>query len=164
MYLTNNQRIDKMDTTVLKVFVSSAGRFFSEMTGEDARVTSAYLRDSGAEWRHDYAAMIGVSGQYRGNVYFTAPRPLVEAVLTAMGESGRSDQEYGDLVGEITNCISGNSREVLGGDFIISTPHVLKPATRDPGVTEGTACYVIPIQWRDMTSHLLVALAEEGAA
>ncbi|MBV8223203.1 MAG: chemotaxis protein CheX, partial [Candidatus Eremiobacteraeota bacterium] len=46
----------------------------------------------------DFSAVIGISGNQRGCVYYTAPRAMVQALAEIFGESDLSDDICADFV------------------------------------------------------------------
>ena len=65
-----------------------------------------------------------------------------------------------DLVGEISNTISGNARREFGEQFMLSVPIVLKGKSDDIGVMQTANIYMIPIVWRRFKANLIINLGE----
>jgi chemotaxis protein CheX len=107
----------------------------------------------------DYVAVIGISGSRKGGVYFTANRPLLEEIARhILGETGLDDATLYDLIGEMTNTISGNMRELFGSTFLISVPIILKGNIDEVVLRLKPPVYVIPIEWNGHKSHLAIGL------
>lgn len=148
-----------MEEKILKIFADSATRYFATVTTGKVSLGTPYLRDKTEDPALDYAAVIGISGHYRGRVCYTASRQTLHALLPEMGETTFDERLCADLVGEITNNISGNARESLGAGFMISPPVVLNAATRAGRfAAENLPCYVLPVSWRDHHSRVLITL------
>jgi chemotaxis protein CheX len=64
--------------------------------------------------------VIGISGEARGAVCFTANGVMLENILSFLNEAPIDRSIICDLVGEIANTLSGNARE-FGKDFLISS-------------------------------------------
>lgn len=142
----------------MKVFVQSTANYFDAVARGGAVLGTPYLRDEDEDVALDFSAVIGISGTYKGAVYYTASREKMQELLPLIGETDSDDHVCADLVGEITNTISGNAREKLGPGFMISSPFIFEGRPRDVRSANGTPCYVLPVQWRNQTSRLLVTL------
>ncbi len=156
-----------MEEKILKIFAESTTRYFATVSDGAARLGTPYLREEAEDPSLDFAAVIGISGHYRGRVCYTATREKLHALLPLFGETDIDEQLYADLVGEITNTISGNARESLGSGFMISPP-VLVPASAAAAVAIADAgaslpCYVLPVTWKDHHSRVLVTLQPQTA-
>lgn len=145
----------------IKIFSDAAMAFFSQTTGHKAAIRTAYMLD-GAEtvvW-NDFQGRIELSGNYRGSVTFSAPRALLTHVLLKMGESSYTDASHRDIVGEITNQLSGYARRHFGETMDISPPRVI---TQMEGVTPpgfAAAPFVIPMLWDRYEAHLVVRMGK----
>jgi chemotaxis protein CheX len=151
-----------MEEYILKVFSKSTLRYFDAAAGGGAALGTPYLGGEAESAGLGFSAVIGISGSYRGNIYYTASREKLFALLPALGETNPDDTLCAELVGEITNTISGNAREQLGGGFMISPPFMLRarPLTVHP--MRNVPLYVLPITWRQHSSRLLIALAKSA--
>lgn len=147
----------------IKIFSDAAMAFFSQTTGHKAAVRTAYMLD-GAEtvvW-NDFQGRIELGGNYRGSVTFSAPRGLLTHVLLTMGESSYTDASHRDIVGEITNQMSGYARRHFGESMDISPPRVI---TQGEGVAPPgfeAAPFVIPMLWDRYEAHLVVRMGKAG--
>lgn len=151
-----------MEEYILKVFSKSTLRYFDTVAGGGAALGTPYLGSDNESAGLGFSAVIGISGSYRGNIYYTASREKLFALLPLLGETKPDDTLCSELVGEITNTISGNAREQLGGGFMISPPFMLsaKPLSVHPD--RNVPLYVLPITWRQFSSRLLISLAKEA--
>ena len=147
-----------MEEYILKVFSKSTLRYFDAAAGGGASLGTPYLGGDNESAGLGYSAVIGISGSYRGNIYYTASREKLFELLPALGESHPDDTLCAELVGEITNTISGNAREQLGGGFMISTPFILEGKPLSVHATRGVACYVLPVTWGRHASRVLVSI------
>jgi len=153
-----------METEILKVFVAGGAQYFLNVAGSEPVVHPAYLSKLAECPVDDFGAVIGISGLYRGCVYLTAPRELLQHLLERIGETERDDRLCADLVGEICNTISGNARERLGQGFMISVPFILKGRPNEVLLPRGVDCYVIPIEWSGHRVQLVVGIRREDQA
>ena len=153
-----------MEEAILKIFAQSITRYFATVTGSEAVLGTPYLSDDDSDSvAFDFSAIIGITGSHRGNIYYTAPREKLHALLPLIGESAPDERLCAELVGEITNTISGNAREQLGAGFMISTPFIIegKPSVR---AARDTTCYILPVSWNNHSSRVLVSLQQSPAA
>lgn len=149
-----------MEESILNIFAACIIRYFTMSTDQPAVMGTPFLGQDDEIFALDFSAVIGVSGAYRGNIYYTAPRPKLEALLPFIGETEINDHLCGELVGEITNIFSGNAREELGGDFMISTPFLLAGSNNSVRPAKGAPCFILPIEWNTFSSRVLISLAK----
>jgi len=150
-----------MEEYILKVFSKSTLHYFDAVARGGAALGTPYLGSDHEAAGLGFSAIIGISGSYRGNIYYTASREKLHALLPLLGEHSPDDMLCSELVGEITNTISGNAREHLGGNFMISPPFMLQARPLSVHPPRNTPLYVLPITWRHYSSRLLIALAKE---
>jgi chemotaxis protein CheX len=146
------------EESILKTFASSVIRYFVTTTGTAASLQTSYLGSADEQLALEFSAVIGISGNYRGNVYYTASRANLNDVLTAIGEKEIDDNLCGELVGEIANTFAGNAKEALGSGFMISTPFLLHGPNESVRAAQGMPCFVLPIEWNNYSSRLLISL------
>jgi len=153
-----------METEILKVITQGATDYFDMVGGAPALIHPAYLEDPKSTPVDDYSAVIGISGRYRGCVYFTAPRGMLAPLLERLGENPGEERLLADLAGEIGNTIAGNARRALGAGFMISVPLLLKGRPDEVQFPRGVDCYVVPIEWASQRARLVFAIRQEEAA
>lgn len=141
----------------LQIFVECAVGCFARLTKTAAVVQTPYLQGGEAELL-DFSAVIGISGNARGCVYYTAQKGLLSRLLQLQGEPSKNPEVLCDTVGEIANIISGNARKQFGGEFLISVPVILEGRPKRLALPRETQTFVIPITWMDFNSILLVCL------
>jgi chemotaxis protein CheX len=147
-----------VDERQLQVFINGILRYFSQCTKLPAEVGAPYLIPTRSAPAYDMTGIIGVSGNRKGCVYFTAPRAMLTAVLNDIGEPKVDDDMMLDLAGEIANTISGNARSEFGREFLISVPVVVSSALDRVRLPKTVRSFVIPITWRGHRGDLVVAL------
>jgi len=162
-----NATDNRIDEDMVRYFVWAIWNFFSRVTSVDPEVEAPYLL---SKLRHnDYTGAIGVSGNQHGAVYFTMGRPLlVDLYKNHYGKSVGDDLEdleeheleelLEDSAGEMANTVSGNVRNFLGEDFLISTPIVVKSQGDPLSMPQNSVSIVFPIKWSEHVCHLVVSL------
>ncbi|MDR2072485.1 MAG: chemotaxis protein CheX [Spirochaetaceae bacterium] len=147
-----------MTESELKPIIRIVTEYFCNITGVTAVMGLPYIKRDG-DPVFDYTGVIGISGARRGGVYYTAGRELLaEFGKSILGEEPLDDTSLGDLVGEMTNTIAGNMREIFGASFLISVPIILTGRIDTINMRLKPPVFVIPIKWKDHTSHLAVGL------
>ena len=152
-----------MEETILKIFAQSITRYFATVAEGQAVLGTPYLSADNESVAYDFSAVIGITGSHRGNIYYTAPREKLHALLSLIGESLPDERLCAELVGEITNTISGNAREQLGAGFMISTPFILEGKPLSVHSARDTTCYILPVTWNQHRSRVLVSLQQTPA-
>lgn len=149
-----------MDESILNIFSAGIINYFTTTTDQAAVMGTPFLGHDDEKVALDFSAVIGISGTYRGNIYYTAPRDKLHALLPLLGETEPDDHLCGELVGEIANIFSGNAREELGGGFMISTPFLLSGSNDSVRPAKGAPCYILPIEWNSYSSRVLITLVK----
>jgi chemotaxis protein CheX len=145
--------------TTLAVFVQSIMHYFDHMAGLPAEIGTPYLLEGEAELL-DVTAVIGVTGDLQGCVFYTAPIPLLDELLRFIGEYEPSDSLRCDMNGEVANTFTGNARRRLGPGFMISVPVVFLGLPKRLVWPKNTSRFVIPIMWQEKRSLLIVCLGD----
>ena len=141
----------------VKVFTDAVTDYFNALGDEPASIRTFSLACGEArESVGDLTGIITLSGDYRGAVYFAAPRALVRAVLNLQKTLSANDEFLLDAVGEIANTLAGNARRHFGSKLQISVP-----STRIGGITPGAEHmrdrqFVIMIDWKHYAAVLVV--------
>jgi len=143
----------------LNVFIDGIVRYFQHTSHKEVDIGSPYLIDSQPGVINDYTAVITISGAYQGCCYFTAPSILLKHLILSTGESDTSEEMVIDATGEVANTLTGNARESLGSDFIISVPKVIKGAPSEHAFPYQQRAYAIPISWKSYKALLGICLA-----
>jgi chemotaxis protein CheX len=147
-----------MTENELKPIIKIVTEYFLNITGVPAVMGLPYIK-RGDDPVFDYTGVIGISGSRRGGVYYTAGRELLaEFGKVMLGEADLDDAVLGDMVGEMANTIAGNMREIFGASFLISIPIILSGKIDAINMRLKPPVFVIPIKWKDHTSHLAVGL------
>jgi len=144
-----NNELNEQD---LRVFIDALTHYFRQITREDADVLPSYLS------LHDipvqeYTGLITISGQFHGQVYFSAPSALLRHLLMAQGESTLTEANLLDQVGEVANTLAGNARSYFGERFIISPPRTQRG---EPQTAIASRPFVIPLSWKKYKALLVV--------
>lgn len=149
-----------MQADDLAVFVDGISNYFSSTTGVDATVGTPFLSKEVNSYISDFTGVIGISGNRKGSIFFSASKRMLMHVLNGMGLISTKDTKLMDLVGEISNTVSGNARSSFGQDFNISVPIAIQGKPENMQVSEVANIYVIPIEWKQQRANLIVNLLE----
>ncbi len=147
-----------MTEDTVRVFIDGVVRFFQTNQSNDVKVGTPYLINNDSPTAFDVTGIIGISGPYKGCVYFTVPRIFVKHLLLSMGELDTSSEHMFDLVGEVANTISGNARSEFGHEFMISVPVMIEGAPGNIHLPQHLRSYVIPIYWKSYSGAVVVCL------
>lgn len=147
-----------MSETTIQVFIDGVIHYFQHTSHKDVKIGSPYLVDNLSPKAYDYTGVIGVTGPYRGTVYFTAPKALLTHLLLSLGEKDVSIENILDVVGEVANTISGNARSTFGHEFLITVPIVVEGIPTSIHFPKNLRSYVIPLQWRSYNAAVVVCL------
>lgn len=147
-----------MSEQTLQVFIDGVVRFFEHTNDKNVKVGTPYLVENETPAAYDVTGIIGISGPYRGCVYFTAPRILLKHLLLSIGETETSNEYLFDLVGEVANTISGNARSAFGHEFMISVPAMIEGAPDHIHLPKNMRSYVIPIYWKAYHAAVVICL------
>lgn len=146
----------------LTVFVQTITHYLNQTTNGGINLGTPYLNDNSEPMAYDYTGIIGISGSHKGCVYFTAPRALISHMLVKMGETDLSDSNFNDMVGEVANIISGNARQELGPEFMISVPVVIRGELEEIHLPDTVRSYVIPLFWNNYRAAIVVSLENKS--
>lgn len=147
-----------MSEQTLQVFIDGVVRFFEHTNDKNVKVGTPYLVENETPAAYDVTGIIGISGPYRGCVYFTAPRILLKHLLLSIGETETTNEYLFDLVGEVANTISGNARSTFGHEFMISVPAMIEGAPDNIHLPKNMRSYVIPIYWKAYHAAVVICL------
>lgn len=141
----------------LKLFVDSVRNYFKVSTGQEPKITSAYLATDAVDG-YEFNGIVSFSGSYSGQVMVSMPAQLLRELLLLQGETDLSDTHLLDAVGEIANTLAGNARRTFGPTLGISVPIRLMGAT---GVTARVRerPYAITLRWGPLPALVCVDVA-----
>lgn len=149
--------------TTLAVFVESIMHYFEYMVGVPAEIGTPYLLEGEAELS-DVTAVIGVSGDLQGCVFYTATVTMLDELLRFIREYEPTDELRGDMSGEVANTFTGNARRKLGPGFMISVPVVFWGRPDRLAWPKKTSQFVIPIMWQENRSLLIICMGSASPA
>lgn len=147
-----------MTEAELRIFIGIVQHYFEQQTGRLAEMGTPFLGDPNVLPVFDFTGVIGISGNRRGCVYFTAPSEMLRQILVHGGESDVSRENLADLAGEISNTISGNARRAFGHEFMISVPVVVTGREQSISLPESVKAYVMPFRWCEQDAALVVSV------
>ena len=147
-----------MNDASLAVFVDGAANYFSTISKQDANIGAPFLTQNINQHLCDYTGIIGISGDKKGSVFFSAPKSMLIKLVASLGVLTTQDDKLMDLVGEVSNTISGNARREFGEQFMLSVPVVIQGKSEGLKVTNVAEIYVIPISWNHFSANLIINL------
>jgi chemotaxis protein CheX len=135
-----------VDATLIAPFISSVQHVFSTMFQLPVEVGTPSMKKGNA-CSHDVSGIIGMSGEFQGNVVLSMPSDTAIAVITLFtGEKYSTDSDdFADAVGEIINMICGNAKATFQRKNVsITCPSVVVgPNHRVTGQSD-IPCVLIP--------------------
>ena len=143
----------------LGVFLSSISAFFAQIDEAPVAIDTPYLNSNKSAVGYDYSGIIKISGPIEGCVYVSAPSVMLREVIKVMGEPDSSITMMKDLLGEMTNTISGNARTEFGSDFIISPPKIIEGAPSISYLPKDRQSYITPFTWHGYEAVIGICIA-----
>ncbi len=144
--------------TEVGVFVGGVLNYFGTAVQQAAQCGTPHLALGERPEISDYTGVVQITGRRVGLVAFTAPKSMLSVMLMRMQETDMSHENLCDLVGEITNTLSGNARRDFGHQFQISVPSVIAGRGGKLDYPQASRPIVIPIEWRNYHARLIVCL------
>jgi chemotaxis protein CheX len=144
----------------LRVFIEGTQHYFKKLTGESIVAEKPLPIREINQYILDYTGVIGISGSHRGSIFFSSTKGLLEELLLALKMTNVDEEQIMDVVGDISNTISGNARCELGAKFMVSPPVILKGKGEEMKVPQIEGVYVISLAWNGHSANLIVSLEE----
>lgn len=141
----------------LKYFIEVVIHYFEQVTGQAAAMGLPYMKKEEAVVM-DFTGLIGISGDRRGGIYFTADRPFLRKLTRHLLQIEGEDDVLLDMVGELCNTIAGNVRKHFGSGFMISIPMLVIGRPGDILMRLKPPVFVVPVLWSGEKGHLVVGL------
>lgn len=142
-----------------KLFINSVRNYFRVLTDIDSEINVPFLKESEQLDLKEFTGMIGVSGNRKGYVYFSANKGLYEDLINIfIGIDDPVVEDILDMAGEISNVIAGNIRANLGTNFMISVPLVFEGKPEDLKFPRDSRVYVIPLTWKAHDACVVVGI------
>ncbi|MDH5655605.1 MAG: chemotaxis protein CheX [Spirochaetia bacterium] len=151
-----------MKEEVIQIFIDCIKNYFLQFGNEEVEFGTPYLSkpDDIKEIILEYTGAISISGDYRGALYISSGRDLLEELTELILDvKSALENDIIDIAGEITNTIAGNARQTLGQNFLISVPLIITGkfiSIETPKLKIPT--YIIPFSWRNKKSYLCIGL------
>lgn len=142
----------------IEVFIGCVENYFSKRSEEKVIIETPYLTENITKILFDYTGIINISGAYQGFIYFTADKSFLEKLLLTHTHQEINERLLKDVIGEVTNTLSGNARKSLGGQFVISVPSVVNDDQALSEHLNSSRSYVIPIKWHKETAAIVVSI------
>jgi chemotaxis protein CheX len=152
-----------MDVALINPFLSAAMSLFDQMFDLSATPGAPFILDPKSAHRWEITGLLGVTGDYQGIICFRLHRILADKMLAKSGVETNGEEERLDManemVGELTNIISGNAAGnlpdcaievsppavIIGENHMISWPRSIPiigiPFTTQSGPFEVDVCF-----------------------
>ncbi|MFT6101884.1 MAG: chemotaxis protein CheX, partial [Candidatus Endobugula sp.] len=108
-----------------RVLIDGTQHYFKKLTGESIVAKKPLLIEEINQYILDYTGVIGISGSHKGSIFFSSTKGLLVDLLSALKMTEIDEEQIMDLVGDVSNTISGNARCELGAKFMVSPPVIL---------------------------------------
>lgn len=141
----------------LEVFIDIVANYFNKRSISEVTIETPYLSDDVTSILYEYTSGIAISGNYQGNIYFSAPIDFIEKIILAHNQNNFSEEMLRDAIGEVANVLSGNARKSFGHDFVISVPYFCDDIHEDVKM-RGAHSFVIPMVWMEHNANLIVSV------
>jgi CheY-specific phosphatase CheX len=150
-----------MNADQLKIFQDITLGYFAKVVPEERPpvLSEAYLRFDSAVFL-DYTSVVHISGAFEGCIYITASPRFLETLLAAHHEPDINDRTRLDMCRELSNVLAGNASHAFGANWTISVPQSLTSGETGT-LALPPSTFVMPFQWKDMESYLVVGLKEK---
>jgi len=161
-------QIETVDQDTIRFFIWSVWNFFTTTTEIPPKIGAPYLFD---QFDHnDYTGIIGVSGNQKGAVHVTMPKDMINEILsmrhTFIFDGSRSEESIdhmrADCLGEAANIISGNVRNYLGEQFLISVPVIITAKDTPMRTYKGIEGIVFPVKWKGLHCDIILCLKKSS--
>ena len=149
-----------MSDEEIRIFTEGLIGFFSQNLGDASVLEMGGITqcDPSESPAYDLTGIIGISGDRRGCIYFTAEEDLVKEVLVSMGETDIDNELLNDMTGEIANTIAGNVMSSSDTAFELSVPVVVAGKPNSIYLPKNISAYVIHASWKGLIANLVVCV------
>ncbi len=145
-----------MNDNDLKMFVEGSSHYFNTVSQKPASIGAPFLIKDINKYLSDYTGIISISGNFKGCVFFSAPKNMLIKLLSTMEILTPTHVQLMDTVGEVSNTIAGNARREFGDKFMLSTPILLEGKSKRIKTSKIEEVYVIPIIWYQHQANLII--------
>lgn len=119
-----------MDANIINPFLTAAIEVYKDMFGILANPGVPFLLEEEGKHRWDISGLLGVTGDYSGIMCFRLHKILADKLLVKSGIETKTEKERQEtvyeMIGEITNIISGNAAShIFHANIKISPPAVI---------------------------------------
>lgn len=142
----------------IEVFIECISNYFHKRSDRNAKIGTPYLIENIEKVISDYTGIISISGNYQGYILFTAPKDFLVSLIASHNQSDFSDHLLEDVIGEVTNTLSGNARKHLGGQFVISVPSVMQESWETFDFNNTPRSFVIPLEWSNKSASMIASI------
>lgn len=150
---------EKFNTQIMELLSKSmidiTKNYFDEMTSTQVTIGSPFLNNnSNSINKDDYYSTISILGECRGMMVISASELMLKELTEYIANSNSLEIDesmlkmfYRDVIGEMSNVLAGNSKKLLGDDFVITVPEVDNIINFK--LPKGTI--TLPVKWQNHT-------------
>jgi len=170
IYIDTVLEQEDLGEDTVRFFIWSVWNFFKNTSDLEPEIGTPYLFQ---DFKHsDYTGIIGVSGSQKGAVYVSMEKEMLDKIMyfsypnifnNNVAEAALEDMRV-DYSGEIANIISGNVRNYLGEQFLISVPVVITAPETEMHVNTGVKGIIFPVKWNNSSCHIVLCLEKNDSS
>jgi hypothetical protein len=147
----------------LGVFVALIRGYFKRVGGGNPEMLEPAI-ELRPPSRHEFTGYIPLSGSARGWIALSLPRPMLLALLKAIGEDLEGEDILRDLSGEVATTIVSNARAHFGPRLGVAPPTTTHSDEPAPLFALGGPVFHLPFTWKRHRAWLLIALEPNASA
>jgi len=143
-----------MTKDVFHIINGSINKVFNTILGSNPTIGDPIKKEKELVME-DYTAILGISGNYKGILYFSSSKELLTHMVKALLKTDEiNESRLFDMVGEISNMLAGAIQEAFKGDFFISYPTNIQGKQNHIQFRLTHSTNVIPIEWKKFKANL----------
>lgn len=137
-----------MDVSVVNPFLNASIQLFKNMFGITPTYGKPYVVEPAPSHRWEISGVIGITGDHEGVIVFRITRVLAKKLLEMSGvevtDPTETPQVIREMVGELTNIISGNALPDCSDKNIDITPPAVVQG-KDHNISWRCSCPIIGV-------------------
>lgn len=144
-----------MDEKKITAYIQSIKNYFTTFAKELPEVGVPYIAKSNSELM-EYTGSLSITGKCRGAVYITMGNEMLEKIaIELLDQKVVSESDKKDVIGEMSNTITGDGCSKIVDDFNVSVPIVISGSNHSVDLPKlKSPIYVVPFTWMGFKSYL----------